>query len=100
MRDYFKFTPLTIFLIVLTFGCSNYYEYKYLKNMESNKGEETFQKDYQFCQNKAFRMSPRTDGSTTYEEERQTRIYKSCILEKGWRKKDSDLPHLKLNLKN
>ena len=69
-------------------GCSNFYEYQYLKNMDSKKGEEAFQKDYKFCQDKASSMAPMIDGSSRAQE-RQSRIYRDCILEKGWRQKDS-----------
>ena len=79
-------TALVLFLA----NCANYYQYKYIKNINPNKKRTSFKREKQKCENIS-RKRAGVFNNLTYTgnvpSDKMTRYYEKCMYLKGWRKK-------------
>jgi len=83
---------LFICLLVVLFlaDCANYYQYKYLKNINPNKKKTSFQRNKQACEIISQKRAGIFNNLTytgTVPSDKITMFYEKCMYRNGWRKK-------------
>ena len=86
------FTRVKLALAVIFFlslGCSTYYDYKHVKNLNAKKRKKAFHYDSKRCQTAAARQARAPDAFIIPDSGIDNRpdLFRKCMRRKGWRLK-------------
>ena len=85
-----RWIVVSIMVVLFLANCANFYQYKYVKNINRNKNKASFKKDKEKC-NVIAKKRAGTFNNLTYSGttpgDKETPHYEKCMYRKGWRKK-------------
>ena len=83
-----KYYSTCIFIFLLTFlGCTNFYDFNKVKNLNSKKKFSAFRSDKKKCENRAVKLSRNFDASIFADADKSSKnnLYVECMKRRGWR---------------